>query len=395
MDAKRYTSMISDHNLVDLKKMQYKYSPGEVSELLELMKTTMFQRLSVHDFEGSPLVFVNNAAGIHLDAVRLLIVPSSSGPYGTQAMENEIFSTLSIENIESSHDSIRRMMNGYEPSDSKERRIYGIKKALDFIADPGNEITQENIHRLYQLAIGEYLDEKDRLLPDHLYRHDKVYVVGSDYLQKGIMEHEGLSYQKLPEYMAQFVAFIHEKKEMNDLLKAAVIHFYLAYLHPYFDGNGRMARFMHIWFLIRQGYPGVLFISLSSYIKDSRKAYHDAFRLVEKNAEISRVIDVTPFLLYFTQNVYNKMNVPVSSKEITAVFQTALSEGRITSKEAELWNFILSAYCDGEFSTKQIEKDFGNAAYATIHSFVLKFKALDLLCSQRYGNRVKYRVKTK
>ena len=43
-------------------------------------------------------------------------------------------------------------------------------------------------------------------------------------------------------------------------------------------------------------------------------------------------------------------------------------------------------------STKQLEKDFGNAAYATIRSFVLKFEKLGLLKSTQYGNRVKYAV---
>ena len=43
--------------------------------------------------------------------------------------------------------------------------------------------------------------------------------------------------------------------------------------------------------------------------------------------------------------------------------------------------------------TKQLEKDFGNAAYATIRSFVLKFEKLGLLKSTQYGNRVKYTVR--
>lgn len=43
--------------------------------------------------------------------------------------------------------------------------------------------------------------------------------------------------------------------------------------------------------------------------------------------------------------------------------------------------------------TAQLEKDFGNAAYATIRSFVLKFEKLGLLQSARYGNRVKYAVR--
>ena len=43
--------------------------------------------------------------------------------------------------------------------------------------------------------------------------------------------------------------------------------------------------------------------------------------------------------------------------------------------------------------TKQLEKDFGNAAYATIRSFVLKFEKLGLLKSTRYRNRMKYAVR--
>ena len=53
---------------------------------------------------------------------------------------------------------------------------------------------------------------------------------------------------------------------------------------------------------------------------------------------------------------------------------------------------MLSAYGDGEFSTKQLEKDFGNAAYATIRSFVQKFEKPGLLTFQKYGSRVKYRL---
>ena len=52
--------------------------------------------------------------------------------------------------------------------------------------------------------------------------------------------------------MGELVRFIHEDSDSNDLLKAALIHFYIAYLHPYFDGNGRMARLMHLWYLVQQ-----------------------------------------------------------------------------------------------------------------------------------------------
>ena len=67
-----------------------------------------------------------------------------------------------------------------------------------------------------------------------------------------------------------------------------------------------------------------------------------------------------------------------------------MSHGQVTEKEKALWEFVLSAYGDVEFSTKQLEKGFGNAAYATIRSFVLKFEKLGLLNSPLFGMGVIY-----
>ena len=90
---------------------------------------------------------------------------------------------------------------------------------------------------------------------------------------------------------------------------------------------------------------------------------------------------------------YHKLNGVLPTAQTTEAFQTALSHGQVTEKEKTLWEFVLSAYGGAEFSAKQLEKDFGNAAYATIRSFVLKFEKLGLLKSTQYGNRVKYAVR--
>lgn len=87
------------------------------------------------------------------------------------------------------------------------------------------------------------------------------------------------------------------------------------------------------------------------------------------------------------------MNGTLLAVQMVDVFQPALSHGQVTEKEKALREFVLSAYGDVEFSTKQLEKGFGNAAYATIRSFVLKFEKLGLIKSTQYGNRVKYAVR--
>lgn len=389
MDAELFIRMFSDKSFSDLAKMSYKYGKQDTRELVDLLKTAYYKSLPIKDFKGNDIIWLDKLTRSYMPAEKILLTPQNSNEaYGYKAMEEEISATLSIEEIDHSRDSIRKILKGFAPADESEYRIFGLKKGLEFISDIGNKITEENIYELYQLSIGDYLSEKNRLYPGQYYRHDSVYLVGTE------IEHHGLPYQKLPEYMQSLVQFIAEKSEMDDLLKAATIHFYLAYIHPYFDGNGRMARLLHFWYLIQQGYPSTLYVSLSSYIEKTRSKYYRAFRLCEQNMTISSVLDITPFLQFMIEKVYLRLDDPISAPAINEIYNEALKQGQITEKEKDLWNFVLSVYANEEFSTKQLERDFGKAAYATIRSFVLKFEGLGILTSQKYGNRVKYRINT-
>lgn len=387
MDAALFAKMLSDPMLVHLKKLKYKYPQADLSEFIALLQDGFYRSLPLYDFHGNPVVYLENAAQLRLSAAKILLTPQNSAQlYGTQAMEREILSTFTIEQIDTSRSSVRRILSGYAPTNEREQRIYGMKRGLEFIADPSNKINEETIYQLYQMVIGAFLPKEDQLLPGQRYRHDHVYIVGDK------LEHTGLPWNKLAGYMEQLVAFIQQDSSINDLWKAALIHFYLAYLHPYFDGNGRMARLLHLWYLVQQGYSSALFVPLSEYIERSRKKYYDTFSLVEQNARISGVLDVTPFLLYFTEEVYHKLRSEQPDRITTDTFRQALQNGKITEKEHALWQFVLTAYADQPFSTKQLEKDFGNAAYATIRGFVLKFTELGLLRATKFSTRTKYQV---
>ena len=388
MDAGLFAKMLSDKRIIDLKRLQYKYQEASLEEFVSLLKMGFYKEMPIRDFDGGKLVYLENVAQVHMAAAKVLLTPQSSAEqFGIKAMEEEIASTLTIENIDFSRDSVRKILRGFAPGDDSEKRIYGMKKGLEFISDRSNKITEENIYKLYSLALGDFLQEEDKLLPGNLYRHDAVYIVGEDVV------HTGLPHEKLPEYMAELVEFINADSTMNDLIKAAVIHFYISYLHPWFDGNGRMARLIHLWYLVQQGYTSALFVPLSEYIEKSRKGYYKAYTLAEQNAKLSGTMDVTAFLVYFIENVYHRLGKSLPQAKDVAGIQEILDSGQITVKEKDLWYFVLSAYGDGEFSTKQLEKDFGNAAYATIRSFVLKFEELGILKSQKYGNRVKYKIR--
>lgn len=87
----------------------------------------------------------------------------------------------------------------------------------------------------------------------------------------------------------------------------------------------------------------------------------------------------------------------ITRKQLTKIFSVNtkyLDNGEVTEKESQLWKFVLSNYGTDEFSTKMLEKDFQNAAYATIRGFVQKFERLGLLSSTKYGTRIKYKINT-
>ena len=387
MDASVFAKMLSGPGQLDLKKMGYKYGQENLQEFLALRKQYFYQELPLHDFDRNSMVYLDKAVQIPLSAARVLLTPQQSTRlYGTKAMEDEILSTFRIEQIDTSRESVRRILSGQAPKDDEEHRICGMKQGLEFIADRSHTITEENLFRLYQMTIGDFLPEEDRLLPGHWYRHDGVTVID------GKTEHIGLPWQKLPAYMKELTAFAAEKAAQNDLIKAAALHFALTYLHPYFDGNGRMARLLHLWYLVQQGYSSALFVPMSRFVEESCARYYKAYTRVEQNQQISGVLDVTPFLVYFAESVYHRLGEDQPQPRTLQTFEEALRQGKITEKERALWQFVLTAYGSEEFSTKRLEKDFGDAAYATLRSFVLKFENLGLLTSVHYGSRVKYRI---
>ncbi|MDD6677289.1 MAG: Fic family protein [Oscillospiraceae bacterium] len=386
MDALKFSEMLSDKHITNLKKLKYKY-PDDFEEFINILKSSFYEKLPLNDFDGKNLVYLTSCTGVNLEAVKLLFTAQNS-VYAANAVEEEIVATSAIESIDFDRSSVRSIMLGNAPKDNQENRIYGLKLGFEFISNRHNHITEENIHKLYMMAIGNFLEGDDRLRDGEFYRHDDVYVVGGD----GVV-HRGIGSGKLPGYMKQFVDFANADDGINDLLKAAMLHFDIAYLHPYFDGNGRMARLLHMWFLIQKGYGSTLFVPMSSYIEKSGGKYYDAYTLVENNVRLAGVTDVTPFLIYFIKNVYDEMKPDAVKTDLTERYNEILRSGEVTVKEAKLWQFVLSTYGGEGFTTKQLEKDFGDAAFATVRKFALKFSEFGLLDAQKMKNKVIYRIK--
>ena len=390
MDIKVFTKLFGDKNYNDFVKLNDKYGKESVREYLHTLEDSFYKTLSLVDFQEQPLVYLPSKVQITTQYLKLFM-QQHEGKYGVTAMEEEIASTLSIEHIETSRDSIREILNGGAPKSENDKKIYGVKLGLDFISDPTNTITEENLYTLYMRSAGDFVEEKDRLLPGQQYRHDRVYVVGN--LPEGNILHEGLPHALLPAYVNRLIDFINTDDGMDDILKSIIAHYYLVYLHPYFDGNGRTARLLQMWVLIQKGYTSSLFLPMSRYINETKAKYYKCFEQIAENYKISNRLDVTPFLEYYIYSVISKLPKDYHQGDILGDFHKLIAAGEITEKEKDLFHFVLSQYGTKPFSTKQLEKDYRDVAYATVRSFVLKLEKKGILTSTKYSNRVKYQIR--
>ena len=151
MDGAQFAKMLSDKHLLELNRMEYKYSTVSVKEFAELLRQNFAQPLPLTDFSGNKLFYLPNLAQISTNGMKqLLSVPVSGQNFGLSAMTEEIYATFQIESIRSTRSSIRYILDGYAPRDEQEARIYGMKRGLEFIANRQNTITEENLHRCDQ-----------------------------------------------------------------------------------------------------------------------------------------------------------------------------------------------------------------------------------------------------
>ncbi len=128
------------------------------------------------------------------------------------------------------------------------------------------------------------------------YRDDST---GPMQVVSGPMGREKVHYQapdakRLKKEMATFLKWVNTEKSLDPLLKAALGHFWFVTLHPFEDGNGRMARAVADLLLARADGSTQRFYSMSAQILKERKKYYDLLERSQRGT-----LDVTEWLLWF------------------------------------------------------------------------------------------------
>ena len=112
--------------------------------------------------------------------------------------------------------------------------------------------------------------------------------------------HQPPVYSELPKRLQKLCNFANEKHTGEDgsifihpIVKAITLHFMIGYEHPFSDGNGRTARALFYWFMLKNGFDYFEYISISKFLKDAPKKYSMSYLYSEVDDN-----DLTYFIYY-------------------------------------------------------------------------------------------------
>ena len=133
------------------------------------------------------------------------------------------------------------------------------------------------------------------------------YRTGAMQIVSGAMGRERVHYEAVPgarvkEEMDHFLKWFNDKNTIDPVLKSAIAHFWFIIIHPFDDGNGRIARAISDLMLARADGTSDRFYSMSSQILVERKKYYETLQRVQHSSG-----DLTDWLSWFLHCLKNSL----------------------------------------------------------------------------------------
>lgn len=207
-----------------------------------------------------------------------------------KSLIDEIVLTNKIEGVSSTRKEIGEILSGLSHR-NKNQRFYGLVNKYNLLrkGEKINIRTCEDIRKIYDEILWEEIKSGDKNdLPDgKIFRKGTVSVYSPT--EKEI--HGGLyPEEKIISAMKSALKFLWNE-EVDILLRISVFHYLFGYIHPFYDGNGRVSRFISSYLLSGE-LNRLMGYRLSYTIRENIKEYYNAFKTCN---DIRNKGDLTPF----------------------------------------------------------------------------------------------------
>jgi len=213
------------------------------------------------------------------------------------ARMEEAIRSSQLEGATTSRQVAQEMLrSGRRPRDHGEQMVANNYRALEFMREEiGERLTPESVLELHRVITENTLG--DPTASGRLQRPDeeRVAVFYRDEDETPI--HRPPPAEALPERLRMLCDFANESEDAGrfvpPVLRAILVHFWLAYDHPFLDGNGRTARILFFWVMRSRGYQLAEYLPISRLLRAAPAQYARAFLDTETDGG-----DTTYFLLH-------------------------------------------------------------------------------------------------
>lgn len=106
--------------------------------------------------------------------------------------------------------------------------------------------------------------------------------------------------KEIEEALKELYAWVMSDDPTHPLIKAGIMHHQFVYIHPFLDGNGRLARILTAYYLLLKHYEVTKFFILDDYYDIDRQLYSDTLHIADKG-------DETDWLVYFLDGIANSL----------------------------------------------------------------------------------------
>lgn len=265
--------------------------------------------------------------------------------YSKKCLIDEIVITNKIEGVHSSRKEIGEALEILKTQTKNkgkyQRFVSLVNKYLKLMNQETISLNNcQDIREIYdEIFLEEVIYEDPGNKPDgKIFR--KGYVAVHSETNKVI--HAGLTPEsKIIESMEQALTFLNDES-VDELLKICIFHYLIEYIHPFYDGNGRLGRFILSYGISNTLTPLISF-RISETIKENINAYYKAFQICNDQRNLG---DLTPFLLMQLKMILSAMHE----------LEQSLQEKLVTWKKYE----------------KMIEKQYDDFELLRLYSYLIQ-----------------------
>jgi len=142
----------------------------------------------------------------------------------------------------------------------------------------------------------------------------------------------------IPEFAKDLCDYFNDKNTtpyLHPIIRGIIIHFMIGFFHPFVDGNGKTARALFYWYMLKEGYWMTEYLSISRVIAKSKKAYEKAYLYTEKDE-----FDLGYFINYnlkVLEQAYNELKNYIQRKQAEKQMATNYIQlGNINERQAQI-----------------------------------------------------------